>query len=73
MSSARYVWDYRVVRCRRRDQETYQIHRIGYNAAGQCPGSTPAGPSAGSVEELRGELEYMLAALSKPVLEEADL
>lgn len=64
-------WNYRVIRSHCAGDYVYQIHEVYYSPDG-APGSwteNPIAPLGETPLELRSELEHMLRALDKPVLE----
>lgn len=67
-------WGYRVVKASDHPgcKLGYAIYEVFYNRAGEICGITedPAFPFGETIDELRGDLEYMLNDLSLPVLEE---
>lgn len=68
-------WDYRLVHRIETDGETYAVHEVYYNDAGQPNGVTerPCYLAAESVKELRSDLMLMRHAFELPILEWEDL
>lgn len=64
------TWNYRVMR----NGDLFAIHEVYYDENGKVEGYTqnPVCPSGESLEELKGDIEYYLEALNKPVLEYKD-
>jgi hypothetical protein len=69
------TWNYRVVR--RGKEDTGHYHSIAecYYPEGseEVDGYAYVEPGGDTVEDLRADLGYMLEALDRPVIEEADL
>ena len=65
-------WDYRVIKHVRQGESWLEIHEAYYEKGEDEPGSwteESVKPMGETVEELQKDLEYMLQALEKPVLE----
>ena len=66
-------WNNRVMRreCKGYDEEWFEIHEVYYDDNDEVEGYTKdaIAPGGHSIEELRRELERMLACLDKPVLD----
>jgi hypothetical protein len=69
------TWNYRVVRRLNGDTEEYDIREIYYDEAGEITMWTqePIGPNGTSREELMADVELMMEASFRPVLNYADL
>lgn len=69
-------WNHRVMRQHfdGTDEVTYGIREVFYNDDGSIDGWTaePIDPHGETVEELRADLERMLACLDRPVLDEVE-
>jgi hypothetical protein len=71
------TWNYRVIR--RTDPsggpDQFAIHEVYYDSSGQIEMWTeePCDPFGESLSELKADVKAMSAALSKPILHEADL
>jgi hypothetical protein len=65
------VWNYRVFIAK---DAPYHIREVYYDKDNQVDGYVGSGawPSGDTLEELRKDLEHMLEALDKPVLEEKE-
>lgn len=61
-------WNYRVMSIDR--GETYEIHEVYYDEGGTPRAYTANSvkPSGADLRELRSDLQWMLAALDKPIL-----
>ena len=68
------TWNYRVVKSVINGEESYAIHEAYYNEDGEPKSITVDSIAAygDSAEELKLDLERMLEALSKPILNEID-
>ena len=66
------TWNYRVLerKDKKTGEKTYAIHEVYYNENGNPDGCTKnsIAPMGESLEELKGDIEYYLRALKKPVL-----
>jgi hypothetical protein len=69
------TWNYRVVRVEEEGYDRYQLYEVYYDDDGKLEGMTENSmhPYGESVEELQNDLEYMMEALRKPVLDMKDL
>lgn len=65
------TWNYRVIKQEHPEETTtYAIYEVYYDEQDNIQFITknPVDPHGETIEELRGNLEYMLQALNKPVL-----
>lgn len=69
------TWNYRVVRVERGDYASYELAEVYYHdSTGEIEAWAKASAPAGDdPDDLRGDVEVMLAALDRPVLTTADL
>lgn len=60
------IWNYRVIE----HDRFFAIHEVYYNDKGDITAISedPMEPSGQTLEELKGDLEYFLQVLNKPVL-----
>lgn len=66
------TWNYRVYKCKEKEEEYYAIHEAYYAPYKEEPHSytvDPVAPMGNTLEELRSDLQMMLAALDKPVID----
>ena len=65
-------WNYRVIKRTYGEEDGYEFHEVYYNDAGEIKSWTtePVNPHGSNMAELRDDLQRMLEALDKPVLEE---
>ncbi|MBI5103130.1 MAG: hypothetical protein HZB33_15045 [Nitrospirae bacterium] len=64
-------WNYRVIE----NEEVFRIHEVYYNSKGEITGfsENPITPLGETLDELRGDLEYYIQALGRPVLKIEDI
>ena len=64
-------WNYRVVRQKNKLGTYYGIHEVYYNKKGKVSAMTQdlITPCGDTLEELKEDLQYMLEACNKPVLD----
>ena len=69
------MWNYRVVRTKEEQYDSYQLYEVYYDDDGKIEGMTENAmePYGESVEELQNDLEYMMEALKQPVLDMKEL
>ena len=69
------TWNYRVVHRRCGDTDTFTIHEVFYNGAGEITAMTedPVEPMGESLQELKDDVELMLTALNHPVVVEGEV
>lgn len=64
------TWNYRVVKSKDGEDDWYQIHSAYYNDYGFGLSVEGARAGGNSLDELRKDLERMLEALNKPIIDE---
>lgn len=64
-------WNYRVIE----SEEVFRIHEVYYNKKGEITAFSedPITPLGETLNELRGDLEYYLQALDRPVLKKEEI
>lgn len=65
-------WNYRVIKKREKYGDVYYIHEAYYEGDDPRPtmiSENPIAPLGDSLEELKGDLEYMVNALADPVID----
>jgi hypothetical protein len=64
-------WNYRVIE----SEDVFRIHEVCYNSKGQITSFSedPITPLGETMEELRGDLEYYMQALDRPVLKKEEI
>ncbi len=64
-------WNYRVIE----SEEVFRIHEVYYNSKGEITAFSedPITPLGETLDELRGDLEYYLQALDRPVLKKEEI
>lgn len=69
------TWNHRVMRSEYAGESYHTIREVFYDEDGNIEGWTaePIAPQGETPEELRDELQRMLACLDRPVLEEDEL
>jgi hypothetical protein len=68
-------WNYRVVKSKEGDLDWYEIHEAYYDDGQSYPSvitQNPSAPAGNSIEDLKENIETMLLALEKPVLNSED-
>ncbi|MFA5831342.1 MAG: hypothetical protein WC878_05930 [Candidatus Paceibacterota bacterium] len=68
-------WNYRVVHKVEKGEESFAIHEAFYDSGKEHPHSITMNgiaPYGGSIEELHSDMENMMKAFDKPVLEYSD-
>ena len=65
------TWNFRVFKVERMGEEMFSIREAYYDDAGDLDGFTgPIAPQGDTVDDLRKELQRMLAACDRPVLDD---
>lgn len=65
------TWNYRVVKSKDGEDDWYQIHSAYYdNSELTGLSANGASPCGNTIEQLRNDLQKMLDALDKPIIEE---
>ena len=69
------MWNYRVVRTKEKEYDSYQLYEVYYDDDGKIEGMTENAmqPYGESVEELESDLVFMMQALKQPVLDMKEL
>lgn len=64
-------WNYRVIE----SEEVFCIHEVYYNSKGEITAFSedPITPLGDTLDELKGDLEYYLQALDRPVLKKEEI
>lgn len=64
-------WNYRVIE----SEEVFRIHEVYYNQKGEITAfsENPITPLGDTLDELRGDLEYYMQALDRPVLKKEEI
>lgn len=64
-------WNYRVIE----SEEVFRIHEVYYNKKGEITAfsENPITPLGDTLDELKGDLEYYLQALGRPVLKKEEI
>lgn len=64
-------WNYRVIE----SEDIFRIHEVYYNEKGGITAfsENPITPLGETLDELRGDLEYYLQALDRPVLKKEEI
>jgi len=64
-------WNYRVIE----SEEVFRIHEVYYNKKGEITAFSedPITPLGETLDELRGDLEYYMQALDRPVLKKEEI
>lgn len=65
-------WNYRVVKTKDGDDDWYAVHSCYYDDDGEADGTSLLASRAGgnTLEQLRADLQRMLEALDKPIIDE---
>lgn len=65
-------WNYRVIKSKDGEDDYYQVHSIYYNDNSEISAKSLHAAKAGgnTLEELRSDLQRMLEALDKPIIDE---
>lgn len=68
---SKMTWNYRVIKQEQPEGTAFAIYEVYYDEQDniQFISNDPQNPFGETIEELRGDLEYMLQALDKPVLD----
>ena len=69
------AWNYRIVKKTYYGEPLFGIHEVYYSEDGKPEMVTvdPVGPAGDTFEELLSDVEFMVAALTKPVLDYEDI
>jgi len=63
-------WNYRVIKKKHELEDSYSIHEVYYDdGVPHSWSENPQKPYGSSVEELKSNIDMMMVALGKPVLE----
>ena len=67
-------WNYRVIKTKDGEDDYYQVHSC-YYTDNKLDGTSvePAKAAGNTLEELRADLQRMLDALDKPIIDETNL
>lgn len=64
-------WNYRIIKRRVLEEDSYHIHEVYYDDEGVPDACTmdASSPFGETLEELKNDLNYMMNALNKPIIE----